>query len=320
MTNIRDIAKLAGVSKSTVSRVINNQGYVSEEKKEAVQQAIKISNYQKNMNAVRLSAGKTFLIGVVIPFSDHPYFAQLLKGISNEALTKSYHLILIQSDYKESREIEALDMLKHKLIDALIICSRICDWSIIEEYEQYGSIVLCEDTRGKKSASTFIDHYKSFITALEYLYQKGHKKIGYCIGRISGQNSLRRESAYKNFMKKVNEPFRSHYIFEQCLYFEDGEEVLRQIREMKDPPTALLVTSDQVAAGILTCNQNEKIAIPADLAIVGFDNQPIAEIMNITTIELPLIEIGRKLFLQAVGEESVSHEEIAVRLIERKTV
>lgn len=320
MTNIRDIAKLSGVSKSTVSRVINNEGYVSDEKKEAVQQAIKISNYQKNMNAVRLSEGKTFLIGVVIPFSDHPYFAQLIKGISNEALTTSYHLILIQSDYKESREIEALDMLKHKLIDALIICSRICDWSVIDQYESYGPIVLCEDTRGKKTTSTFIDHYKSFITALEYLYQKGHKKIGYCIGRRSGPNSLRRESAYKNFMRKINEPFRPHFIFEQCLYFEDGERVLKQFREISDPPTALLVTSDQVAAGILTCSQKEKIIIPEDLAIIGFDNQPIAEIMNITTIEMPLVEIGRKLFRQAVSEEAVFNEEIDIRLIERKTV
>jgi DNA-binding LacI/PurR family transcriptional regulator len=320
MTNIRDIARLAGVSKSTVSRVINNEGYVSEEKKEAVQQAIKISNYQKNMNAVRLSIGKNYLIGVVIPFSDHPYFTQLIKGISNEALTKNYHLILIQSDYKESREMEALDMLKHKLIDALIICSRVCDWSIIEEYEQYGSIVLCEDTRGKKNPSTFIDHYKSFITALEYLYEKGHKKIGYCIGRRSGQNSLRRELAYKDFMKNISEPFRPDYIFERCLYFEDGARMVKQIRQMDDPPTALLVTSDQVAAGILTCGHNENITIPDNLAIIGFDNQPIAEILNITTIEMPLVEIGKKLFLQAVNEEAVSHEEIAVQLIERKTV
>ena len=320
MTNIRDIAKLAGVSKSTVSRVLNENGYVSEEKREAVHRAIKLSNYERNMNAVRLSLGKSYLIGVVVPFSDHPYFAQLIKGISNMALSANYHLILIQSDYKESREMEALDMLKNKLVDALIICSRSCKLEAVEEYLPYGPIVLCEDTRGMEISSTFIDHYECFQKALEYLYDKGHRKIGYCISRKTGTNSLLRERAYKEFMRKIEEPYREEYIFENCLYMEDGVRVIDAIKEMESPPTALLVTNDQVAAGMVTVSGEKGIRIPEDLAIIGFDNQPIAELMKITSIETPLVEIGKKLFVQAVNGETVSHEDIPVRLIERKTV
>jgi DNA-binding LacI/PurR family transcriptional regulator len=319
MTNIRDIAKIAGVSVTTVSRVINNHPYVSKEKQDAVWNAIEKSNYQKNMNAVHLRTGKTFLIGIVLPFSDHPYFSQLVKGIANEALKNNYKLVLFQTNYQESKEIEAFDMLKHKLIDAVIICSRISDWSIIDEYLPYGPIILCEDTREKKVSSTFVDHYKSFSIALEYLYSKGYKKIGYCIGRRSGANSQQRELAYKEFLKKLNEPFHPDYIFDDCLNFEDGEQVINKIKKMSNPPSALLVTSDQVAAGIVTCCQNQHILIPDDLALIGFDNQPIAKFMNITTIEIPLVEIGRKLFIQACNE-NVTHEEISVKLIERKTV
>ncbi|MGG3451730.1 LacI family DNA-binding transcriptional regulator [Domibacillus aminovorans] len=320
MANIKDIAMMAGVSVTTVSRVINNHPYVSAEKKEAVRRAIKIVNYQRNINAVHLSTGKTFLIGVVVPFSNHPYFGLLVEGIANEALQNNYKLVLFQTNYEENREIEALTMLKHKQIDALIICSRICGWDIIDDYASYGPIILCEDTRGTNVSSTFIDHYKSFSKALEYLYNKGHQKIGYSLGRRTGTNSEKRETAYRDFLVKFNHPFDSNYIFYECFNFEDGEWVVQHLKNMRNPPSALLVSSDQVAAGILTCCKKQNISIPNELALMGFDNQPIAKIMNITTLEIPLVEVGRKLFLQAIDNTTISQEEIAVKLIERLTV
>jgi DNA-binding LacI/PurR family transcriptional regulator len=320
MTNIKDIAKMAGVSVTTVSRVINNQPYVSAEKKEAVRRAIEECNYQRNINAVHINKGKTFLIGVVVPFTNHAYFGFLVEGIANEAVKNNYKLVLFQTNYEEDREFEALNMLKHKQIDALIICSRICGWAVIDEYVSYGPIILCEDARGKKVSSTFIDHYKSFSEALEYLHIKGHYKIGYCIGRKSGTNSKQRESAYRDFLIKLNEPFQPNYVFHDCFNFEDGERVVQRLTNMSNPPSALLVSSDQVAAGIVTCCKEENILIPNELALMGFDNQPIAKIMNITTLEIPLIEVGRKLFLQAIDNKNISHEEIFLKLIERLTV
>ncbi|MCF6138276.1 LacI family DNA-binding transcriptional regulator [Pseudalkalibacillus berkeleyi] len=319
MPNIRDIAKRAGVSVTTVSRVLNDQQYVSEEKRNAVIEAINHSNYQKNINAVHLSKGKTNLIGVVIPFSNHPYFGLLLEGIASEALNHNHQLVLFQSNYEPKKEKEALDMLKHKQVDALIICSRITEWDTIERYNEYGPVVVCEDARGKVVSSTFVNHYQSFTLALALLHRKGHRKMGYCIGRSSGTNSHQRERAYNDFLKKLNEPFHSHYVFSDCFHFEDGEKVVNSLVEMTTPPSALLVTSDQVAAGILTCCHKQGISVPEDLAIVGFDNQPIAKVMNITTIEIPLVKVGQNLFRQALKEE-VLHEEIQTALIERGTV
>ena len=321
MTNIKDVAKMAGVSVTTVSRVLNNHPYVSSEKRNAVLEAIRESNYQQNINAVHLSMGKTFLVGVVVPFIDHSYFAMLIKGIANEALKNHYNLVLFQTNYVESRELEALKMLKQKQIDALIICSRICTWSTIEAYLPFGHIVLFEDSRGRNVSSIFVDHYKNFLFALDYLHQRGHQNIGYCIGRKSGTNSRNRALAYKDFLENHHLPYNPAYIFEDCLYFEDGEKVVDRIKQMINPPTALLVTSDEVAAGIVTCVQNQDVTIPDDLAIIGFNNQPIAKMMNITTIEIPLEDIGRKLFLQSITEnEEIAQYEIQVNLIERRTV
>ncbi len=319
MTNIRDLAQMAGVSVTTVSRVLNQHPYVSEEKRKAVLEAIKVSNYHKNINAVHLSKGKTQLMGVVIPFSDHSYFAMLLKGIAKQALEHNYKLVLFQTEYIESKEMEALQMLKQKQIDSLIICSRSCDISIIEEHLQFGPIVLCEDNPRSKISSTFVNHYKIFSDALDYLYQKGHRQIGYCIGRRSGTNSQNRELAYQHFHKKYRLPYNSDYIIDQCLYFEDGERVITRIKEMDTPPSALLVTSDQVAAGIVISCQNQQLSIPDDIAIIGFDNEPIAKMLNITTIEIPLVEMGGNLFQQALNR-ALTNREISVKLIERGTV
>lgn len=320
MANIKDIAKMAGVSVTTVSRVLNNQPYVSADKRDAVIRAMEESNYQRNINAVHLSKGKTFLIGVVVPFSNSPYFGLLIDGIANEALQNNYKLVLFQTNYEVDREIDALTMLKNKQIDSLIICSRTCSWDIINDYVCYGPIVLCEDARGSEVSSTFIDHYKSFFKALEYLYHKGHYKIGYSLGRRTGSNSKHREEAYKDFLTKYNQPFDASIIFYEGFNFEDGEQIVQRLQHMSHPPSALLVSNDQVAAGILTCCNKENISIPNELAIMGFDNQPIAKIMNITTLEIPLIEVGRKLFHQAMDHHNTSHEEILVKLIERLTV
>ncbi len=318
MTNIKDLARMAGVSVTTVSRVLNNHPYVREDKKKAVLNAVRTSNYHKNINAVHLSKGKTFLMGVVLPFSDHPYFAQLLKGIAKQALENNYKLVLFQTSYIESRELEALEMLKLKQIDSLIICSRTCDFAMIEEHLTFGPIVLCEDLHGKNLSATYVDHYRIFYEALKYLHSKGHSRIGYCIARKSGTNSQKRMSAYRDFLHHSQLPYYPEYLMDDCLYFQDGEKVIRQIKEMITPPTALLVTSDQVAAGIFTCCQREKISIPDDLAIIGFDNEPIAKMMNITTVEIPLVEMGKNLFLQAISEQ-VSNKEMSAKLIERGT-
>lgn len=321
MANIKDIAKMANVSVTTVSRVLNQHPYVSPEKRNAVLQAIEKSNYHKNINAVHLSTGKTNLVGVVLPYSNHPYFGLLVEGMASKALKMNYKLVLIQTNYEKMRELEALDMLKNKQIDSVIICSRICDWDIIDQYSSYGPIILCEDTREKNVSSTFIDHYESFFTALEFLASKGHSKIGYCIGRTSGFNSNQRELAYRDFLRKINQSFKANYIFDQCLFLEDGERVIQSIKNMNNPPTALLVTSDQVAAGIVTCCRKENILIPDQLSLIGFDNQPISKLMAITTMEIPLAQMGTNLFLQAINNQGkVSYGQFKSQLIERETV
>ncbi|MFP7170406.1 LacI family DNA-binding transcriptional regulator [Terribacillus sp. 7520-G] len=304
MATIKDLAKLAGVSVTTVSRVLNDHPYVSEGKRKAVLEAIKQTKYEKNVNAVHLKTGKTQLIGVVLPFSDHPYFGQLLKGIAKQAFKHNYKLVLIQTDYQEKREKEALHMLRQKQIDALIICSRSCDLDLITSYTQYGPIVVGEKANGDTLSSAYIDHYQAFQDALAYLYESGHRKIGYSVSRLGGTSSKERAAAYRDFLAAKGLPYRLDYVFDKMLYFEDGKRLVNQIRRLEDPPSALIITNDQVAAGVMTCAGRVGMHIPEKLAIIGFDDHPMAQMMGITSMHIPLEEMGEHLFKQAVEKES----------------
>lgn len=124
-----------------------------------------------------------------------------------------------------------------------------------------------------------------------------------------------RRSAYRDFLNKYKLAFNPGFVFYDCFYFEDGERVVENIKNMKSLPSTLSISSDQVAAGILTCCKDQNITVSDELALMGFDNQPIAKIMNITTLEIPLVEMGRKLFAQATCAATNSQEEIAVKLI-----
>ncbi|CEI82820.1 LacI family transcriptional regulator [Oceanobacillus oncorhynchi subsp. incaldanensis] len=319
MANIHDVSKAAGVSVSTVSRVLNNHPYVKKEKVEAVKKAIIETGYIPNINAVNLKKGKTHLIGIVLPFLDVPYFSQLVQGISQAASVHQYKLVLYQTGYDEHQEKEALEMLKLKQIDSLIICSRKISLETVEHYQQYGSIVLFENGEDTPLSYTFIDHYACFMRALEYLYEHGHRKIGFSVNRLEGANSSQRERAYRDFLKLKGLPFHKDYIFKKCLNIEDGERILREIAAFQERPTAILATSDQVAAGIITSSSNYELKVPRDLAVIGFDDQPIARAMQITSVNIPLYSIGQILFEQAIAVE-ISHKEVSTELMERSTV
>ncbi|MFG6119767.1 LacI family DNA-binding transcriptional regulator [Thalassobacillus sp. B23F22_16] len=319
MSNIRDIAKLANVSVTTVSRVLNNHPYVKEDKRKAVWEAVEQLDYQQNINAVHLSKGKTSVIGVVLPYINHPYFSRLLEGIADAAESDGYKLMVIQTNYEAEKEIEALDMLRLKQVDGVIFTSRNSPWHVLKEYRTYGPVVACENKLDEEISTIFIDHYQAFQLGMNVLMEKGHRKIGYCISRRKGSNSQKRHAAYCDQLEKLGEPVRDEWIFEKCLHMKDGARVLQEWTKLEDAPTALVVTNDLVASGLLLEAEKMGITVPEKLAIVGFDDQPLAEALQITTIRLPLHEIGAEAFRQAKSDQVV-HKALPFRLIERKTV
>ncbi|PDY93559.1 LacI family transcriptional regulator [Bacillus anthracis] len=325
MANIKDIAKMAGVSVTTVSRVLNDHPYVSEEKRKAVIEIVEKLNYSQNANAVHLSKGKTNIIGVILPYINHPCFDAMVGGMMEVALAHNYRVLLCQTNYNKKEEMKSLHMLKTKQLDGLIICSRANEWETIEPYASYGTIVACEDNDISNISSVYTNHSAAFQLGMDYLIEKGYKKIGYCTGRKLGPSSQKRFDVYKQQLQSIDEEVNEEWIFTECFTLEDGVKVAHKLKEMQHLPEALIVAGDEVAIGVMTEAEKLGIQVPEDLAIIGFDNQPISQVLQLTTIDQNLNEIGRKafeMFYRQTSDECSKQEkvEIPYELVERSTV
>lgn len=324
LPNIKQIAEAAGVSVTTVSRVLNNHPYVSAAKRTAVEEAIRRLNYSRNMNAVHLIKGITQTVGVVLPNINHYYFARIMEGMAQEALKRNYQLMLCQTDYRPNVERKVLEMLRNKQMDGLVICSRALSLSEVESYAGYGPIALCEPASGGCLSSVYIDHYASFQTAIRYLWEQGRRRIGYTISRRNSPSSLSRRQAYFDSLAALGGQAREEWVLDGCFDLEDGAALVDRLLAMDERPDALLITGDQVAAGFILAARRRGLEVPGDFAVIGFDNQPISGLLGITTIDNRLSEIGARAFSIihaqiAAGGTAVS-EELGFRLIERDTV
>lgn len=324
MSNIKKIAEMAGVSISTVSRVLNNHPYVNEQKRKEILAIIEKLNYTQNSNAIHLVRGKTNVIGVLLPFVNNQYYSAIIEGISREAAKHNYNMMLCQTGYNADKEVEVLNMLKMKKLDGVIICSKINACQEIEKYATFGPVVTCEDTISNTISSIHIDHYKTFALGMEYLIEKGHTRIGYCIGRSDSFNSQNRKKAYADALSSIHVTPREEWQFVDCFTVEDGVRIVQSLLHMKERPTALLVSCNHIAAGIVTAAQKNGLSIPGDLTIIGCDDQQVAEILDITTIAHSSVEVGAGAFTilydQIMNREAeVKRMELFAKLTERLT-
>lgn len=176
MANIQEIAKLAGVSSATVSRVINKRDYVSDETRKRVQTIIDKLDYVPNINAVSLKKGATKLIGMVIPsFTDS--LNVFLKSFTMIAQKHGYNVTLFMTRIDPDKELEALEMLRQKQIDALVLVIRSNDWKTIEHYTKYGPIVTWQRVESEKIPSVFMNQYDGYTLGLNIYMQKATENL-----------------------------------------------------------------------------------------------------------------------------------------------
>ncbi|UNK17563.1 LacI family DNA-binding transcriptional regulator [Paenibacillus sp. N3/727] len=325
MANIKEIAKLAGVSVSTVSRVLNDHPYVSEDKRARVIETMKQLKYARNMNAVHLITGKTKNVAIMLPFINHAYFSLLMEGIGGEALANHYRLVLCQTGYEPDKEREVLEMLRNREIDGIIVLSTATPVERIEEYCSYGPIVCCQEAGKRAFSSVYIDHSCAFRSAMECLIAKGHRHIGFTVGRMDSPSTRARIDVYRKILAELGEPLREEWILDGCLGMEEGAAIMQRLWDMPERPSAMLVTGDHVAAGLVWEAGRRGVSIPEELAVIGFDNQPIGKMLGLTTIDNRLYEMGAEAFrilyshIQEPNQESVQRE-LDFELIERSSV
>lgn len=322
MTNIKDIALAAGVTVTTVSRVLNNHPYVSTEKREAVQAVIRQLNYTPNASAISLKKQKTNGIAVIVPVIDHPFFSALIEGMAASALEDHYHLILCQREDSLEKEWQYLNLLKKRQVDGIIIGELIQSWDKIYPISQFGPVVLCNEYEPNTNApSIYMNHYKGAYLGMEHLIHQGYKKIAICISP-PGVVSNDRERACRQAL--ADHQLEANWFYSTTHSILDGEILVDKILKSTNPPDAIFTGSDQLAAGIIYAAEKQGIRIPQDLAVMGFDNQPIAQALTISTINQPIKELGYKSIKMIIklinGEELIAQTvELPYTLIKRKS-
>ncbi len=295
MVTIRDIAEKTGYSKATVSRVLNNHPYVSDDVRQKIQAVIDELNYTPNLVAKELSAGKTNKIAVVIPHNRHPYFTQLLNGMLDESKKTSHNLLLLHSGYNELSEREYLEQLRGHAFDGLIFTSRELPIEVIESYASYGPILLCEPLENTLLKSVYVDRYQAYRDLNNYLLEKDVTSPTYLFTRADEVSSTYRAmtAALKDFPD-----YQAADVYSNISTYQDGYNWAKKVTKDFD---AIVTNEDQVAYGIMKCFEENGRALPV---IIGQENQHISELLGIPSVEHYSYELGRLAVRQILTDEN----------------
>lgn len=332
MATIKDVAKKAGLSVSTVSRYLNNHPYISEEKKKSIKEAMEELNYTPNSIATQLRSKKGTMIGILVSRITNPFLSYLVDGIEKQAKMQGYNVLIMQTYDDSKAEIKMLEMLKQQIITGLIMCSVEGEKEVIESYQVYGPIVLCnEQILHSTIPQVMTDQEQATYEAVRFLINKGYRKIAYCTGgslATKGHGELRTLGAERALLEEKL-PLKKEWIFRKTHTMQDGYRIAKQIFQLskENRPDAIFTNSDEVAMGIIEYSMAYQVVIPEDLAVMGFDNQPYTSVLAVplTTIEQPVEALGiesTKLLVALMEKKTyqIDETQLKLRLIERKSV
>jgi len=323
MASIREVAKLAGVSPSTVSRVMNNTARVDDEKKKRVLDAIEATGFQPNELARALFKQSSKIIGVIVSSIENPFFSEIVRAIEEEAFAHGYRILICDSDGNVEKETMNVHMLNQMKADGLIMMAQGEKTSQVISDCQIPVVVLDRRVSGDTViASVTSDHYGGGRKATEYLLECGCKNIVCVRGPQNASSGKDRYRGYKAFCKE-------HGIEEQtvdCTYsYDEGLNAAQEILEKYSGVDGIFACNDMVAFAICKVLQERGYQVPEDIQVIGYDNIIFSRLFTpeITTIRQPIKEMGR-LAVQIIvkhinGEQYNKENDFDVEIIERQS-
>jgi DNA-binding LacI/PurR family transcriptional regulator len=310
---IYNVAKEAGVSIATVSKVINRTGSISERTRKKVFQVMKKLNYQPSVVASALTGKQTKTIGLIIPDISNPFFAEIARSIEDRSHEQGFNVIMCSTDNNEEKEKRYLSVLTRQRIDGLVVASAFRSTSLIEDMmKQSVPIALIATKIPKLSIHTVtVDDYKGGYIAASYLLSLGHKKVAIIVE--DARSNQPRLHAFKDVMLEAKIPIPDHYVIQTEATIQKGYGSAKQLLSLQERPTAIFACNDLLAIGAMQAAKEAGIRIPQDLSIIGFDNTvlSVTTAPMLTTVAQPMKEMGAKvvdLLIQEM-EESKLHKE-----------
>ena len=331
--NIRDIARLASVGVSTVSRVINDHPDVKDETREKILKIIKESNYIPNNSARILKKNNTNNIGVLVKGVFNPFFAEMINIIGNRINEAGYTMILQQNDYATEDDVDNLiAFVKEKRLQG-IICLGGNFLNINDESFQFLDIpvvLTSVNTLSKESKSKFssigIDNVLAAKASIQYLIDKGHRNIGILLGEKNdvGISGLRLEG-YKKALEENNIPYSEENVFIGDYDYSGAYRVTKEIINNRKDITAIFSISDIMAVGAAKSVIDQGLQVGEDISIMGFDGMDISKYYNpgITTVKQPKKNMANNsidlLLALLAKKEDHKHIIFETKIIERES-
>lgn len=323
MISIREVAKLAGVSPSTVSRVMNGTANVNEEKRQKVEKVILETGFKPNEAARTLYKKSAHIIGVIVPNIENPFFNAMARAIEQEAYVNGYRLTLCNSDNNLEKEKNSMELLGRMNADGIILLTN--QEGLSEEIRQCRIPVVAIDRQvhiSNEVACIESDHYAGGRMAMEYLLSCGCKNI---VNMQAPQDLSSARKRYQGYLDVCEE----HGIIPRSIpcefAFEDGIRQTELLLEKYPDTDGILAANDMVAISAYKVLHKKGIRVPEDIQIIGFDNINLSSLVTpeITTVAQPIQEMGTKavqILLDYLGGREVEKRNIFhVELIVRET-
>ncbi len=325
---IYDVAKKAGVSIATVSKVINQTGRISEKTIKKVNEVMMELDYQPSSVAAALTGKKTYTIGVLVPDISNPFFAEVARAFENSARAAGYTLFLCSTDHQTEREHEYIDLLFKKQVDGIIIATELNDTKLVKKIVKHDVplVLFSVDHPSISTHVVTIDNVRGGYIAGTYLIEKGHQSVT-IITEKDRKSSEGRLAGFKQALTEANLSLENQSIISCYSTVEDSRRASKQLLSLPNRPTAVFACTDLIGVSLINEARKQGLSIPGDLSVIGFDNTIYADIAEpgLTTIEQPISQMATSTFeqlLKSMKKEEHAKQRVTIipELVERASV
>lgn len=290
------VAKLAGVSPSTVSRILNGTAIVSEEKRKSIDEAIAKLGFIPNPVARGLAGGRTLSIGVVTQAIDSPFYGPALRGIEDELDSAGYSPLFVSAHWDPVSEARCIDVLRSRRVDGLIVLNgSLSDQALKATAKHLPIVVTGRAIKGPGLFALNFDNYTGGLLATEHLVALGHRRIAFITGDAAHPDANERFRGYTDALKKAGIAFDPQLVMPGDYQVITGQQATEKLLSSRRKFTALFAANDQMAYGAALCLHRKGLRIPQDVSLIGFDDlsHSLYAAPPLSTVHQPAYELGR---------------------------
>ena len=325
---IEDVAALAGVSRQTVSRAINDKGEISPATKEKVMAAVRQLGYRPNRQAQSMVTQRTHTVGLVIPDISNLFFPEVARGVQDTAQQHNYNVLLCNTDDDPNEEIRVLNSLQAQGVDGIIILGNAAEQTAMQTFaDSYAPIVMVNRFIDHPNINVInVDNEHGAFLAVANLIQRGHRKIGMLANKNFSRSQVRRVRGYEKALTENGIPYDEALIVGASPTLEGGYNALQQLLGEHPEITAVFTYNDLMGIGAIRAAHDLAKQVPQDLAVVGFDNIGLSSIFipSLSSVHVDKYEIGQRAMNRILDmldspEQSFAPIELPVTLVTRES-